>query len=272
MMTTTTTTTTRQKRARPRLSLLALAPLVIVAGGARALVVPLANSLAAGLVQIASIQRIDARCSAPALSLGATSAVRAAEAAAPSVANDGPRGARVRSPMALASMGTSHAGGKGFKGGASGASGTSGKEAVAAGPPGTDQARANRALRSPPIFISNERLRRLGPEQLTRVGATTAVDEHGNPAGVRLSGVGALGVGLVDGDVVTHIDGRPTPTADDATAAGFAAWNAHSRTAHATIVRAGETIAVTLEIPTLDLANGATRAASGSTRSPPERM
>lgn len=93
---------------------------------------------------------------------------------------------------------------------------------------------------------------RLTARELRGVGWVTAAGAQGRPAGVRLSGVGALGLGLADGDVVTSIDGRPTPSFDDATAAGAAAWASGAHAAHATIVRGGETIAVTVEIPAND--------------------
>jgi hypothetical protein len=99
------------------------------------------------------------------------------------------------------------------------------------------------------LIISGERLQHLAQEQLRGIQATTAVDAQGRPAGVRLSSVVALGVGLAEGDVVTSIDSRPTPTPDDATAAAAVAWSSGARTARAIIVRGEETIAVTVEIP-----------------------
>lgn len=42
------------------------------------------------------------------------------------------------------------------------------------------------------------------------------VPAHGErPAGLALSGVSGLGIGLVDGDVLTHADGRPARSAGD---------------------------------------------------------
>jgi hypothetical protein len=99
------------------------------------------------------------------------------------------------------------------------------------------------------IALSRDRLSRLTARQLRGVGWATVVDAQGRAAGVRLSGVGGLGVGLADGDVVTSIDGRPTRTEDEARSAGSAAWASGAPSVRATIIRGGDTIAVTLELP-----------------------
>jgi hypothetical protein len=126
-----------------------------------------------------------------------------------------------------------------------------------------------RAPSTEALVISEARLRRLTASQLRGVGWATVERPEETPAGVRLSGVGALGLGLADGDLVTSINGRPTPSYDDATAAGAAAWASGARAAHATIVRRGETIAVTVEIPA-NPANDATRESiSASTKEEP---
>jgi len=75
------------------------------------------------------------------------------------------------------------------------------------------------------------------------------VNARGKAAGVRLSGVGRLGLGLEDGDVVTSINGRLTPTEDEATAAGAAAWMSGAPTARADVARGDRIVAVTLELP-----------------------
>jgi hypothetical protein len=115
-----------------------------------------------------------------------------------------------------------------------------------AGPPLKRQLRES----SPPhIVVPKERLLHLSADQLRSVGWATVVGPRGRAAGVRLSGVAPLGVGLVDGDVVTSINGRATPTEDDATAAGTAAWVSGALAANATVLRGSQTIAVTLELP-----------------------
>ncbi len=67
--------------------------------------------------------------------------------------------------------------------------------------------------------------------------------------GARLYGVGALGVGLADGDVVTSIDGRATPDVTTATGAAMGAYASGEAVAHATVLRAGRTLLVTVHIP-----------------------
>ena len=102
------------------------------------------------------------------------------------------------------------------------------------------------------IDIASERVARVTARQLRNIGATDAVDEQGRAIGARLHGVGGLGVGLADGDVVTSIDGRATPTAADATAAAIGAYACGEATAHATLLRDGRTVRVTVHIPTAD--------------------
>jgi hypothetical protein len=102
------------------------------------------------------------------------------------------------------------------------------------------------------IDIAPERVVRVTARQLRNIGATDAVDTEGHAVGARLHGVGALGVGLADGDVVTSIDGRATLDAADATAAAIGAYASGEATAHATLLRDGRTVRVTVHIPTAD--------------------
>jgi hypothetical protein len=102
------------------------------------------------------------------------------------------------------------------------------------------------------IDIAPERVARVTARQLRNIGATDAVDEGGHAVGARLHGVGALGVGLADGDVVTSIDGRATLDAAAATAAAIGAYASGEATAHATLLRDGRTVRVTVHIPVAD--------------------
>jgi hypothetical protein len=100
------------------------------------------------------------------------------------------------------------------------------------------------------VVISAERVAAAIP-QLRGIRATDATDA-GRAAGARLAGVGALGVGLADGDVVTSIGGRATPTVDDAMAAAMAAYASGASVVQGTVLRGGETIAVSVGIPVVD--------------------
>ncbi len=99
------------------------------------------------------------------------------------------------------------------------------------------------------IFVPAERLAHLTAAQLGHVRGVDAVDVNGQAIGVRLYGVQALGLGLREGDVVTSLDGRPTRTLDDGTAAATSAFDSGRAEAQATIVREGRTIGVTVQIP-----------------------
>lgn len=86
-------------------------------------------------------------------------------------------------------------------------------------------------------------------KQLQGVQATDATGAGGHPLGAKLHGVGALGLGLADGDVVTSIDGRTTANANDATTAALGAYMSGESTVHATLLRAGRTLRVTVHVP-----------------------
>jgi len=99
------------------------------------------------------------------------------------------------------------------------------------------------------VFVSVDRLLQLTPGQLRAVRFAGVRDEQGDPRGVRLWGVGALGVGLADGDVVVAIDGRPTRTEDEATAAGASAWSSGEGVVRASLMRGDRPIAVAVQLP-----------------------
>jgi hypothetical protein len=107
---------------------------------------------------------------------------------------------------------------------------------------GSDQAAAA-------IDIPSERLARLSAQQLRGVSAVDAVDASGRAIGARLRGVGGLGVGLLDGDIVTSIDGHATTTVSDGTAAAMAAYASGEASAHATVLRGRRMVRVTVHIP-----------------------
>ena len=111
------------------------------------------------------------------------------------------------------------------------------------------------------LDVPEARVSRLTAAQLRGLRATTVLDDQGGASGASLVGVARLGVGLADGDVVTSIDGRPTRTADEATAAAMGAYASGERAAHAVVLRGGRAIAVTVHIPARDI--GSTRAGRG---------
>jgi hypothetical protein len=99
------------------------------------------------------------------------------------------------------------------------------------------------------VDIPADRLARLTAKQLRSLRATDAVGADGRAIGARLHGVGVLGVGLADGDVVTSIDGRATPDVTTATGAAMGAYASGEAVAHATVLRNGRTLVVTVHIP-----------------------
>jgi hypothetical protein len=139
---------------------------------------------------------------------------------------------------------------------------TSTPEAVrsdAARPPGgRSHRRADRERPPAAIDISRDQVARLRASQLRAIFATDAFDASGHAQGARLHGVAALGVGLAEGDVVTSIDGGGTANVGDATAAALGAFASGEATAHATVLRRGRVIRVTVHIPAREPASGRT--------------
>ena len=94
------------------------------------------------------------------------------------------------------------------------------------------------------IFITGQAAARAIRSKGVRV-----VPSHGAVAGVILFGISPLGMGLEDGDVVTAIEGEPTPDIDSASRATTGALGHGKKTLHGSMVRHGETYAVRVEIP-----------------------
>jgi hypothetical protein len=99
------------------------------------------------------------------------------------------------------------------------------------------------------IDIPEDKVARLTEKQLRSLRPANVVGSDGVASGVRLHGVGALGVGLADADIVTSIDGRPTPDVSTGMDAVLRAWGSGEPAAHATVLRAGRTLRVTVHIP-----------------------
>jgi hypothetical protein len=103
-----------------------------------------------------------------------------------------------------------------------------------------------RGLRvSAPVVL---RLARSG----VRPSGTLVKASNGCPAGLRLSGVGGLGVGLRDGDVLTHTAGRPATSRADVVGAVIGARGARQREVSGRFCRDGEAWNLVVEQPYLD--------------------
>ena len=73
--------------------------------------------------------------------------------------------------------------------------------------------------------------------------------EGARPAGLQLQGVSALGVGLEDGDVLTHADGRPARSRGDVIGVVIAARGAGAREIGGRFWRNGEVWNLIVEQP-----------------------
>lgn len=69
------------------------------------------------------------------------------------------------------------------------------------------------------------------------------------PAGLSLQGVSGLGVGLQDGDVLTHVGGQPAKSLDSVIAAASAAYKAHVPAMGGRVWRKGESLQLLVELP-----------------------
>jgi hypothetical protein len=79
-------------------------------------------------------------------------------------------------------------------------------------------------------------------------GRSTRVAD-GEPPGVRLTGVSALGVGLRDGDVVISVEGEPAVDADTATDAALEVIARGGTVLHATALRGDQLVSITADLP-----------------------
>jgi hypothetical protein len=70
-----------------------------------------------------------------------------------------------------------------------------------------------------------------------------------SPPGLRLSGVSGLGLGARDGDLLTHVQGRPVLSYGQVVAAIVDAISRQARTVSGRLWRGGRTIDVIVELP-----------------------
>jgi hypothetical protein len=85
-----------------------------------------------------------------------------------------------------------------------------------------------------------------------RPGGTPVPASRGCPAGLRLHGVGGLGVGLRDGDVLTHAAGRPASSRAEVVGAVIGARGARRPEVSGRFCRDGEAWNLVVEQPYLD--------------------
>jgi hypothetical protein len=88
------------------------------------------------------------------------------------------------------------------------------------------------------IFVGKETVLRLVRAGVVPAGQPVAASSS-HPAGIQLAGVGALGIGLVDGDILTEVEGRPVQTEGQVVGMVFAARSRHAEQMSAVIWRAG---------------------------------
>ena len=79
--------------------------------------------------------------------------------------------------------------------------------------------------------------------------ARTARGADGRPAGIRLSGVSGLGLGLRDGDTIVAVEGEPALDEEAATDIALSAIARGGATLHATVMRGERTFPITAELP-----------------------
>jgi hypothetical protein len=88
------------------------------------------------------------------------------------------------------------------------------------------------------IYVGKDTVLRLARAGVVPSGQpVTASSSH--PGGILLSGVGALGIGLVDGDILTEVEGRPVQSEAQVVGMVLAARSRHAEQMSAVIWRAG---------------------------------
>jgi hypothetical protein len=98
------------------------------------------------------------------------------------------------------------------------------------------------------LRVSGDTVLRLARSGVRPTG-TYVPASRGCAAGLRLSGVGALGVGLRDGDVLTHAAGRPASSSGEVVGAVIGARGARQREVSGRFCRDGEAWNLVVEQP-----------------------
>jgi hypothetical protein len=108
--------------------------------------------------------------------------------------------------------------------------------------------RASSAAPARGLRVSADTVLRLARSGVRPTG-THVPASRGCAAGLRLSGVGALGVGLRDGDVLTHAAGRPASSSGEVVGAVIGARGARQREVSGRFCRDGEAWNLVVEQP-----------------------
>jgi hypothetical protein len=99
------------------------------------------------------------------------------------------------------------------------------------------------------VYVPAATIRRALDDYAAHVRGRSTRPQDGEPPGVRLTGVSALGVGLRDGDIVTSIEGAPAPDAETATDTALAVIARGGTVLHATVQRGDQVIPLTADLP-----------------------
>ncbi len=216
MTTTTTTTTTREKATRPerrRWALLAL-PFVLSLGLGRACAATVGDSVAAELVPVAR-----ALAPPPLVDAGFIGPPEPPLSAAPLPVADPAPSASVAGPRRAPTT-----------------PGDAGVDAGGLGDAGAPADRPTDALYVPARAVRNA-------IQKGTVSGDAA------PGGVRLRGVSGVGAGLVDGDLVTSVEGTPVKTPEAIADVVTGVVLGGGKHVHGIVRRGDRIIAVTVEMP-----------------------
>jgi hypothetical protein len=115
-------------------------------------------------------------------------------------------------------------------------------EAAPAAGHGKQHKRGAKAGKSSPfaggIFIGKDTVLRLARAG-TVPGATPVAATKTRPGGLALSGVGALGLGLSDGDILTEVDGQPVRSEGQVVGLVVGARSRHAEQVSAVVFRTG---------------------------------
>ena len=113
------------------------------------------------------------------------------------------------------------------------------------------KARRATAAKAPTIFVSADRVLRLAESRVTPRGVRVPADGT-RPAGLRLVGVEALGIGLRDGDVLTRALGQPALSSSAVVRAVLVARAQHVKVLEGEFYRGRERWVLRVEQPYLD--------------------
>ncbi|MGO8992516.1 MAG: hypothetical protein ACLQVI_04265 [Polyangiaceae bacterium] len=131
------------------------------------------------------------------------------------------------------------------------------REAVASGASGAGTTRDGGDAPPPgsiAVHVPASLVQRAIYEEGRTISARTQREPDGGGAGIRLTGVTQLRLGLQDGDIVVSVEGEPTPDRDTATDIALGVIARGASVLHARAMRGDQLVSITADLPPVPIA------------------